>query len=170
MTKKKIKIKSKPNHPCLHSQPLRINTPTEQNLPITSQWLVHLHFFFFLTRECGLGFSKLNEYSQLSVWTVVVLSKRIVNCGCLRMEVGRKLFSNFFFPWEHLEYFILFIHTLVPWSNKLFLCCIFGISVGLFYVFLFFNVSRRFNLNHFPFIFLRISSYFFFPTFVLLLH
>lgn len=43
--------------------------------------------------------------------------------------------------------------------KQLFLSCIFR-SLGLSYVFLFFNVSRMFNLNHFPFIFPRISSYF----------
>lgn len=130
------------------------NPPTRQNLPSDRKWLVHLHFFKKQKLEnVPEVFSKLSLYIKHMSYSCT----KKKNCGFLRMEVERKLFSSFFFPLEHLWYFI-YSHGL-PSDQTTFLCCTF-ISLGLFYVHAFFNVSRMFNLNHLPFIFLRVASSF----------
>ena len=84
----------KSNHPCLYSQLLKTNPPTKQNLPSDRKWLVHLHVFKKQKLENVTEvFSKLNLYIKHVSYSCT----KKKNCGFLRMEVERKLFSFLIF-------------------------------------------------------------------------
>ena len=144
----------KSSHPCLYSQLLKTNPPTKQNLPSDRKLLVHLHFFKKQKLENVTEvFSKLNLYIKHVSYSCT----KQKNCGFLRMEVERKLFLNFFFSFRAFMVFYLFTR-LALWSNNFSLLYVYISRV--FYVHAFFNVSRMFNVNHLPFIFLRVASSF----------
>lgn len=151
-----LKTKSSLSLICSHSKQRHL--PTKQGWPAQKRWLT---FSSSVYRMVG-GFPDIEfSHSACRLWTVVVSNKK--DPGFLRMEMGRKIFYSLL---KHLWYFI-YSYCLLS-DQAAFLCCIFG-SLGLFYFLPFFNVSLMFNLNHLPFIFLSISSYFSFLTFVLFL-
>lgn len=105
----------KSNHPCLYSQLFKTNPPTKQNLPSDRKWLVHLHVFKKQKLENVTEvFSKLNLYIKHVSYSCT----KKKNCGFLRMEVERKLFSFLiFFSFRAFMVFYLFTR-LALWSNN----------------------------------------------------
>ena len=91
------------------------NPPTKQNLPSDRKWLVHLDCFKKQKLEnVPEVFSKLNLYIKHVSYSCT----KKKNCGFLRMEIERKLFSSLiFFSFRAFMIFYLFTR-LAFWSNN----------------------------------------------------